>query len=178
VSTSIKPSVAKVQRSAPQTQAQGWTTRNIDTFRNDGYHFSLAYPVSFFEAGHEPLAGSNSCEHSYITECPPVNDAIMSHAGLPEISGKKVVINGTDYCHYELVDVAAGSRYYSDYYWTMRNKTCSNIVLKTSEQNCDNYLPILPGDEEQEKQYDNCTLKNKKRLTILQQIVSTLTFAK
>ena len=169
---------------APKNQTE--TNQNPDqmagwkTYTNSHYGFSLKYPDNFFDVGHTPeLYGAVQCNYQNVPEnCPDINKLVGSLAGLPNQPGMKINTNGVDYCQYEIADAAAGHRYYTDYYVTVKNNMCFTIGVQTSETNCDNYLPLESGNTQQEQNYKQCVAKNAARGPTMSQIVSTFKFTK
>lgn len=153
---------------------------NWQTYTNSQYGFEFRYPDNFFDTGHEPKVLAKDCNYSNLPAiCPNINivaaGSITSNVENPQI--RKIMINGNDYCVYQMSDGAAGHVYYYDYYATVKNQKCLVVELDTSAANCDNYLPIESGNTQQKQNYESCVTKNSERPNILSRIVSTFTFA-
>lgn len=150
-----------------------------NTIKYDELGFSLKYPNGFFEAGHEPqvlLSDANvNCKQVPINGCPSITWLIGNSIDT-SLKNPDIIVNEIHYCHYQATDAAAGHRYYSDFYMTLRNRECFAVEMNTSETVCENYLPLEQGNTEQEKNYNTCVAQRENRPKILQQITGTFKF--
>lgn len=142
-------------------QPQPDQTASWNALKNDELRFSLKYPSGFFDVGHEPQITGNS---GPCTVDPSIN--------YPD----PVTVNGVLYHHVEIVEGAAGHRYYTDYYVSENNNECLTIKLDTFESVCENYLPLEQGNTEQATNYNACMVHRENRPKVLQQIINTFKF--
>lgn len=146
---------------------------NWNSVQNGG--LGLKYPNNFFDPGHEPKIFTGICSSQ---DCGAVGETVggvLGISGWQNPSGERVTINNTSYLLCQSSDAAAGHTYNYYYYLTVKNQQCLAINFATSQARCENYLPLQPGNTEQEKNYNNCITKNSAQPAILQQIINTFT---
>lgn len=150
------------------------------TLRNEEYGFELQYAANFFKEGHEPQILVGDCNGSGFPQtCPDVSHIVKDNPGnFKNASIQKWSVNNTQFCLYQLSNVAAGTQYYYDYYATVRSKKCFVVELQSQSETCENYLPLEQGDAKRELDYKMCLSRREQRPNILQDIVSTFTFSK
>ena len=64
------------------------------------------------------------------------------------------------------------------YYTTVKNEKCLVVYMAVTTENCDFYLPLEPGNIEQEDNYNNCVKINAAQPILLKEIISTFTLVK
>jgi hypothetical protein len=173
------------------------TPASWKTVTNSDYGFSLRYPGSFFDTGHEPKILVGDCNYNVFPgECPNINNivindmvaaggdvnAIKSNLSYPNYwknpSGQKQTIDNVQYCLYQNSDAAMGHVYNYYYYATVRDSKCIVANFATSTANCDFYLPLEAGNTAQATNYNNCVATNKNQPITLSEIINTFKFTK
>lgn len=151
-------------------QTAGW-----NVLKNDEAGFSLRYPSGFFDMGHEPRILIEDCNYQvFPSQCPNIDKSASYNPNPWENpSGDRLTVNAKNYCVYHNNDAAMGSQYYYDYYVTVKNQKCVIAELVTRTTTCENYLPLEPGNTQQDQNYNACVAQRQNRPGILQQIVNT-----
>lgn len=158
-----------------QQNTQSNAIADWNTVSNNEFGFSLKYPNGFFDAGHEPKILTGDCNYQVFPDaCPNIN-GLVSQDSQVNVSPSTLTVNNTPYCLYDVADAATGHIYHYYYYTTVKNQKCIVATFDTSATNCDFYLPLEQGNAEQEKNYNDCIVKNQNQPVILNQIINTFT---
>lgn len=155
-------------------------TPQVKTVRNEEYGFEFEYPVSFFDAGHEPQILVGECNGSAFPKtCPDISSIATDNSdNFKTANIQKWSVNNTQFCLYQTSSASVGNQYYYDYYATVKNDKCLVVELQSSTYTCENYLPLEQGNVEQEANYNRCVSKREMRKDTLQDIVLTFTLVK
>jgi len=156
---------------------------NWQVYKNEQYGVEIKYPQNFWAAQNLQIT-QKDCNYDFSTdECPNAKNIIKSELeadGLDlanvSVTGTKKIYGSNLFCLYGYSEGAAGTYYSNEYYVLSSNKKCTIIKIVTPYPNCQNYLPLEPGNTEQEKSYNNCLASNQEKPKILEQVLSTFNF--
>ncbi len=169
-------------------------TTNWKVYNNAEYNFELSYPEDFFDPEQQPKLLVGDCNYDvFPDQCPNINNIVaqdmalsggdvsaiknnLSNLGYWDVSGQQQTINDVQYCLYATGDAAAGHAFNYYYYATVKNQKCLVVYMATATENCDFYLPLEPGNTEQESNYNNCLEKTAAQPILMKQIISTFKF--
>ena len=192
----ICPDGSAVGRTGPDCEFALCPDETADwlVYRNDEYNFSLSYPDDFFDSNQQPKLLSGDCNYDvFPSQCPNINRIVakdlssaggdisaiennLSSSGYWDVKGQQEIIDDVPYCLYAVGDAATGHVFNYYYYATVKDKKCLVVSLVAATENCDFYLPLEPGNTEQEDNYTRCAEKSASQPILLKQIISTFKF--
>lgn len=149
--------------------------------------FILRYPNDFAER--VGSATDKYCDfNDFSAECPDAQKILYDSIGAAvaskdffeqvkdQLKPEKKVYGNNTFCVYSYNEGAAGTTYTNYFYVIAKNETCTILPFLVPYPNCQNYLPLETGNEEQKQNYENCLSENIRKPKILDQILSTFKF--
>ena len=194
----ICPDGSAVGRIGPDCEFALCPTKTVKwkVYKNNEYNFELSYPEDFFDPEQQPKLLIGDCNYKvFPSQCPNIDSIVvaemalsgadisviksnLSQPGYWDVDSQEQVINNTQYCLRATGDAATGRAFNYYYYTTVKNEKCLVVYMAVTTENCDFYLPLEPGNIEQEDNYNNCVKINAAQPILLKEIISTFTLVK
>jgi hypothetical protein len=159
-------------------------TSDWPTYTDAQNGFELKYPLFLIPDNNTPSSTIIDCSApNFPSQCPNSEDVQQKLRDFnPNTQPLKFApYPSTDdikFCEAVVSEGAAGTSYKNYFYLTKKDNKCIVVKITTAYPNCQNYLPLKPGNRDQEVLYNNCVQTNRKKPSVLREVMSTFKFTR